>query len=90
MSDDAVRPLDTLGAAVQTFANARADQPVLVDSALVVWEQVGYAEDGEPQRQILYAVPTDNFSLSASLGLLEASREYVRRDILGERGDDDD
>ena len=54
-----------------------------------IWEQVSYDEDGDVGRAIRYAVPTDNFSLSSGLGLLEASREYVRRDILGERGNDE-
>ncbi len=82
-------PIEALNAAVTAFANANSDRPVLVDVALVVWEQVSYDEDGDVGRCIRYAVPTDNFSLSGGLGLLEASREYVRRDILGERGDDE-
>lgn len=83
-------PLERLNAAVAEFANHIAEKAVLVDVALLVWEQVSYDEDGDVGRAIRYAVPTDNFSLSSGLGLLEASREYVRRDILGERGGDDD
>lgn len=89
MSDEQT-PLDRLNAAVAEFANETAGKPVLVDVALLVWEQVSYDEDGDVGRAIRYAVPTDNFSLSGGLGLLEASREYVRRDILGVRGDEDD
>ena len=89
---DETQPIERLNAAVAEFANATAGKPVLVDVALVVWEQVTYDEDGDIGRCIKYAVPTDNFSLSSGLGLLEASREYVRRDILGDRnyeGDDE-
>lgn len=83
-------PLDDLQAAVQAFVNKQVETPTLVDNALVVWEEVSYDEDGITQRRIRYCVPTDNFSLSGTLGLLEAASEYVRRDILGERGADDD
>lgn len=90
MSDDDQQTLDRLNAAVAEFANATSNLgPVLVDVALVVWEQVSYDEDGDVQRNIQYAIPADNFSLSSGLGLLEASREYVRRDILGTRGDEE-
>jgi hypothetical protein len=82
-------PLEVLNAAVTAFANELADQPVLVDVAVVLWEQVSYDEDGDVGRRIRYAVPTDNFSLSSGLGLIEAGGEYVRRDILGARREDD-
>lgn len=81
-------PLDDLNAAVQTFANHVADGPELVDHAIVVWEAASYDDDGNVQRCIRYAVPTDNFTLSGTLGLLEAGNFYVRRDML--RGADDD
>ncbi|GAA1909287.1 hypothetical protein GCM10009737_08150 [Nocardioides lentus] len=83
-------PLDRLLAAVQDFANSLAGQPVLVDVALLVWEQVRYDEDGDIARKISYAIPTDNFSLSSGLGLLEAAGHYVRRDVLGARHTDED
>jgi hypothetical protein len=82
--------LDKLKAAVQEFACSVAGEAVLVDVAVLVWEQVGFDEDGTTTRRIQYTVPTDNFSLSSGLGLLEASREYIRRDILGLRCDRDD
>lgn len=84
MTTDETRPLDDLQSALQTYVNTQADSPALVDNAMVIWEQVGYDEDGVTQRGIMYAVPTDNFTLSGSLGLLEAARVFVRRDILGE------
>lgn len=92
MSDDQKRPtpLEALNVAVAAFVNSEADRPTLVDVALVIWEEVSYDDDGDPQRAISYAVPTDNFSLSSGLGLIEAAGEYVRRDILGARGGDDE
>lgn len=80
--------VETLGAAVQAFVAQRSDG-ALVSQALVVWEAVSFDESGEAQRQISYTCPTDNFSLSGGLGLLEAGRFYIRRDILGESGDDE-
>lgn len=89
MTDES-HPLDDLASAVQAFINTQSDEPVLLDNALVVWEEVGLDDEGFSQRRIRYAVPTHNFSLSGSLGLLEASGTYIRRDILGhddEQGD---
>lgn len=84
MSDTAGDPLDALRQAVQDFANTRADQPAVVDNALVIWEQVSYDGDGTVMRCIRYAVPTDNFTVSGTLGLLQAAGVYVRRDVLND------
>ena len=85
MADEEDSPLVSLAGAIQTFANAIADEPpVLVGGALVLWEQVRYDEDGDVCRSIRYAVPTDSSTLTGSLGLLEAAGEYLRRDILGD------
>lgn len=77
-----------LAAAVQRFvAETGAEtggESVLVSQALVIWEAVSFGEDGEPQRQISYTCPTDNFSPSGALGLLESGRFYIRRDVLGD------
>jgi hypothetical protein len=79
--------LSALREAIQNLANAVEDEPQLLDNALVIWEAVSFAEDGEPQRCIRYAVPTDNFTISGTLGLLEAGKFYLRRDGLGESDD---
>lgn len=82
-----VTPLEALRDAVQAFANAQGDDddgPVLVDVAVVLWEQVRYDEDGRVMRRIRYACPTDNFSMTSGLGLIEAGGHLVRRDILDE------
>ena len=73
--------------AIQNLLNAIEDEPHLLDSAVVVWEAVSYDEDGDAQRCISYTVPTDNFSMSSILGLLEAGKHYIRRDILGGGGE---
>lgn len=82
------QPIQPLAEAVQAFANEVAEAPELVDNAIVVWESVSYNEDGDVQRCIRYAVPTENFTMSGTLGLLEAGAFYVRRDML--RGYEDD
>lgn len=93
MSDEPT-PLETLRDAVQDFANVqRAEQghgPGLVDVSLVIWEEVAFDDDGTTMRRIRYAVPSDNFSLSSGLGLIEAAREFVRGDILGGSSEDDE
>ena len=70
--------------AIQQLANAVEDEPHLLDNAVVIWEAVSFDEDGETQRAIRYAVPTDNFTISGTLGLIEAGKFYVRRDGLSE------
>lgn len=79
--------LEVLAAAVQSFANELTDGPELIDNAVVVWESVSYGDEGEVQRCIRYAVPTNNFTMSGTLGLLEAGHHYVRRDILDHEDD---
>ena len=75
--------LNALRDAIQDLANAIEDEPHLLDNAVVIWESVSFDEDGDPQRSIQYAVPTDNFTLSGTLGLIEAGKFYLRRDGLG-------
>lgn len=82
--------LGDLREAVQKYVHTLRERPTLVDVAILTWEEVSFAEDGTPQRQISYCIPTDNFSLTSALGLLEASREYVRRDILGTLSTDEE
>lgn len=89
MTDDEPTPLDLLAAAVQAFVNTQVDSPTLVDNALVAWEEVSYDADGGTMRRMRYAVPTDNFSMSGTLGLLEAAGTYIRRDLLEAEPDED-
>lgn len=72
---------------LQALVNANSEQPELVDVAVIVYETVSFDDDGETQRRISYTVPTDNFSLSSALGLLDGARIFVRRDVLGDDGE---
>lgn len=83
-------PLDAVAEAIQNLANALADEPELVDNAVVVWESVSFDEAGTTRRCIRYAVPTGNFTMSGTLGLLEAGKFYVRRDVFRGYADEDD
>lgn len=87
--------LDALRVAVEQFAGAVYDteevgDTSIVTQALVVYELVTFDATGSPTRSIQYAIPTDNWSLSGGLGLIEAARCYLRRDALGTSKDDDD
>lgn len=79
-------PLETLNAAIQAFASHLAaemgdEEPVLVNIAVVLWEQVNY-DQADVQRQVMYTVPTDDFSIAGAIGLCEAGRILIRRDTL--------
>jgi hypothetical protein len=73
-----------LAEAVQSFVSSMGDgDSVLVSQALVIYEVVGFDEDGNTWRKVSYTCPTDNFSLTGALGLVDAGRFYIRRAILG-------
>jgi hypothetical protein len=77
-----------LADAVQAFASAQCEDDALVTQAVVVYEVTGFTADGEQWRRITYSVPTDNFSLSGAVGLLDVGLHVVRQDVLS--SDDDD
>ncbi len=81
MSDREVEPLEALRTAVTEFAGSQAQGSVLVDVALVEWEQVVLRRGRRRGASDPVRRATDNFSLSSGLGLIEAAGEYVRRDI---------
>lgn len=83
-------PVTALSDAVQSFASAMADgDDVLVSQALLLYEIVGFNSDGSTWRRVAYSCPTDNFSLTGALGLVEAARYFVRRDVLDPEPDDE-
>ena len=88
MTESEPDPLEVLNGAIQAFANSLSDVPVLVDNALVLWEQVKFNDDGSTGRRVQYAGPTDNFTISGTLGLCAAGATFIRRDGLS--SDDDD
>lgn len=83
--------LAALREAVQAWVNVQhaADAPCLLSEAVVIYECVMMDDDGQTGRALSYTIPTDNFSLSGALGLLDAGRYYIRRDILSPDSDDD-
>lgn len=77
--------LEALALAIQAHASAQADEGnPLVTQAVVVYETVALDDDGTPMRRISYTVPTENFSVSGAVGLIEAGGHYLRRDALGD------
>lgn len=82
--------LDAVTAAIQAHVNACEDEAWIVDNAIVGAELVGFDDEGVTRRKIVYLIPTDNFSLSGALGLLEATRHYARRDALDHSAGDED
>ena len=74
-------PLETLAAAVQEFASSldESDGPVHVVTSLVVWEELQVDDDHE----IKYA-STGGVALSGALGLADASRVLLQRDVLSD------
>lgn len=86
--------LEALQRAIQEHASQQDEDSdhtsVIVTNAIVIWEQSGLHEDGTMCTQVLYSVPTDSLSITASLGLIEAGGTYVRRDILGLDGEEED
>lgn len=75
-------PLVDLVDAVQRFIAATEDDPAVVTAAVLVVELARYDDDGEELRRITYTTPSDLASLSSTLGLLEAGRHIVVRDIV--------
>ena len=77
-----MQEVQELATAVQKFV-AATQEGALVSQALVLWESVSFDEEGDTVRSVSYCVPTDNFSLTGGLGLLDAAQVYIRRDIFG-------
>jgi hypothetical protein len=77
-------PLAELREAIQKFATATAEEGVIVDIALLLYEYIVMKEDGSVARAIKYAIPTDNFGLSAGIGLTIAGQKYMMDDLFGD------
>lgn len=80
--------LDAIREAIQGFASSTAGEHVLVNIAIVVWEETSMDDDGDVQARTRYVIPTDSFSPVGVLGLLAAGRHIVSRDVLP-HGDED-
>lgn len=81
MSDEQT-PLTELAAAVQRFIATTEDEAALVVAAVLVVELATYGDNGEQLRRITYSTPSDLYSLSGTLGLLDAGLHIVRQDTL--------
>lgn len=68
--------------AIQHYINEHSDRPTMLDQAVVIWEEVGFDDDGEPFRMVNWTIPTDNFSLAMAVGLCDLGRAYIQRDIV--------
>ncbi len=79
-------PLEKLDAAVAEFAQSQCEHPMHVVNAVVMWEQVRFDDEMRDMRAMRYACVGSD-TISGALGLVEGTREYLRRDVLGERGD---
>lgn len=87
--DDLTPQLRAINTAIQEWVNVTHGGAPLVTQALVIMELAHFDADGDHVRQVRYTVPSDNFSLTGALGLIEAARYYVRRDILHDDFGDD-
>lgn len=87
---DLAPEVTAIAEAIQRLANTDEQYGnAVVTQALVIYEAAGFHDDGEPWRRVAYSIPTDNFSVTGGLGLIEAARFYIRRDALDESPDDD-
>lgn len=69
-------------ALLQEWINEGEDQPVLIDVAVVVWEQVTLDDDGDAQRKVNYSTLTLNAGLASTAGLLDIGREVLSGDLF--------
>ena len=72
---------------LQEWINEGEDQPVLIDVAVVVWEQMTYNGDGDVIRKVNYSTLTLNAGLASTAGLLDLGRDVLSQDLFD--GDDD-
>lgn len=77
--EEAVKKLQD---AIQNFINVHSDQPMMLDQAVVVWEEVGFDENGVAVRGTQYCIPTDNFSMAMAIGLCDIGGAKIRRDLI--------
>jgi hypothetical protein len=74
---------------VQEFANADNDHASIVLGAVVVFEVTRFDDSGDQTYRITYTIPSDQTSMAAAIGLLDAGLHMVREDALTGDGDDE-
>jgi hypothetical protein len=82
------KELDALAQAVQDFVNATEDHPSLVVGAALVYEVTQFEDNGDQTYKITYTIPSEQTSMAAAIGLLDAGHDMVKSDALD--GDDED
>lgn len=73
---------ERMTALLQEWINEGEDRPVLVDVAVVVWEQMSYDDDGEVIRKVNYSTLTLNAGLASTAGLLDIGRGVLEQDLF--------
>jgi len=83
--------LENLKEAVQRYANATnaEEVPVFVAESVVVYETMRMNPDGSDARAIWWTIPSDHWSLSTAVGLLDMGIEYIKADLVKVRVQDD-
>lgn len=69
-------------ALLQEWVQEEEDHPILLDTALVVWEQMWYGDDGKVYRNINYSTLTLNAGLASTAGLFDVGRGVLERDLF--------
>lgn len=68
--------------AVQELANAKNGRPMIIKSAIVVWEEVFFDDEGDMNFDIDFASVGDNVSLATETGLLKAGLTMFEHIVL--------
>lgn len=69
---------------LQEWINEGEDRPLLVDVAVVVWEQMTYDDEGEVIRKVNYSTLTLNAGLASTAGLLDIGRGVLEQDLFND------
>lgn len=83
MSDNPA--LDALHNAIQAFSNSLAKDSCgagVIGQSVIVWEESSFSEEGDLQRQVLYAT-TGSASPAGTIGLLTLGVAQVQSDCIG-------
>lgn len=89
LGEPELNAVERLEKAVREYVNEviDSDTPILVDTAVLVWEQVRLDDEGRAMRKIDLCSVTGNTNLSATAGLLSLG-SVVLDDILSDDGDE--
>lgn len=64
------------------------DGPVLIDVAVVVWEQITMDDEGRTFRRVNYATLTHNAGLSSTVGLMSMGQDVLHGDLFDDEHND--